>query len=91
MLRAQQHEGHLAQHAFVALRQLSKDFFSVPEPEIQTLESVPTVVGGKVVYAEAPFAELASPIPPVSPGWSPAARSEPRSAGRSAGCGCSFG
>jgi predicted amidohydrolase YtcJ len=85
-------KGALAPGQLADVAVLSKDFFAVPEPEIQTLESVLTVVGGKVVYAAAPFAELAPPLPPASPGWSPAARSEsPRSARRSTGCSCSFG
>jgi predicted amidohydrolase YtcJ len=53
---------------------LSKDYFSVPEADIQTLESVLTVVGGRVVFAAEPFAELAPPLPPISPSWSPVAR-----------------
>ena len=52
----------------------SQDFFSVPEAEIQTLESVLTLVGGRVVYAAAPFAALDPALPPVSPSWSPVAR-----------------
>ncbi len=35
------------------------------------LHSVLTVVGGKVVYAEGPFAPMAPPALPVSPDWSP--------------------
>ena len=47
---------------------LSKDFFAVPEAEIQTIESVLTVVGGKVVYAAAPFADARSAAPAREPG-----------------------
>src|SRR5262249_50676375 len=50
---------------------LSADYFSVPEPEITRIESMLTVVGGKVVYGVGEFAPLAPPLPPVSPGWSP--------------------
>ncbi len=53
---------------------LSKDFFSVPEAEIQTIESVLTLVGGRVVFASQDFAALAPPLPPASPSWSPVAR-----------------
>jgi hypothetical protein len=53
---------------------LSKDFFTVPEAEIQTLESVLTLVGGRAVHATQEFAALAPPLPPVSPSWSPVAR-----------------
>ncbi len=50
---------------------LSADYFSIPEEEIKQLESVLTVVGGKVVYATAEFSEFAPPPLPVSPEWSP--------------------
>ena len=50
---------------------LSADYFSIPEEEIKQLESVLTVVGGKVVYATAEFSKLAPPALPVSPDWSP--------------------
>jgi predicted amidohydrolase YtcJ len=53
---------------------LSKDFFAVPEAEIQTIESVLTLVGGRVVFAAGEHEALAPPLPPVSPGWSPVAR-----------------
>ncbi len=50
---------------------LSADYFSVPEEEIKGIESLLTVVGGKVVYGAGEFEGLAPPPPPVSPGWSP--------------------
>ena len=50
---------------------LSADYFSVPEEEIKRIESVLTIVGGKVVYGAGEFAGLAPPPLPVSPGWSP--------------------
>jgi predicted amidohydrolase YtcJ len=50
---------------------LSADYFSVPEEEIKRIESVLTIVGGKVVYAVGEFERLAPPPLPVSPGWSP--------------------
>jgi predicted amidohydrolase YtcJ len=50
---------------------LSADYFSVPEEEIKRIESVLTVVGGKVVYGAGEFELLALPPLPVSPGWSP--------------------
>jgi Predicted metal-dependent hydrolase with the TIM-barrel fold len=52
----------------------SKDYFAVPEAEIQTIESLLTVVGGEIVYAAQEFTSLAPPLPPVSPAWSPVAR-----------------
>ena len=50
---------------------LSADYFSIPEDEIKRLESVLTIVGGKIVYANEPFSKLAPPALPVSPDWSP--------------------
>jgi hypothetical protein len=50
---------------------LSADYFSVPEEEIKGIESVLTVVGGKVVYGAGEFARLTPPPLPVSPSWSP--------------------
>ena len=67
-------KGALVTGQLADLAVLSKDFFSVPEAEIQTLESVLTIVGGEVVSAAEPFAALAPPLPPVSPAWSPVAR-----------------
>ena len=67
-------KGALAPGRLADVAVLSKDFFSVPEADIQTLESVLTIVGGEVVSAAQEFAALAPPLPPVSPGWSPVAR-----------------
>ena len=53
---------------------LTADYFSIPEEEIKGLESVLTIVGGKVVYASAEFSKLAPPAAPVSPDWSPVKR-----------------
>lgn len=54
---------------------LNKPYFDVPEDEIRSMESVLTVVDGKVVFGvddnESRFAELAPPPLPVSPSWSP--------------------
>lgn len=50
---------------------LSQDYFSVPEEQIKGIESVMTVVYGKVVYAAGSFSPLAPPAIPVLPDWSP--------------------
>jgi predicted amidohydrolase YtcJ len=50
---------------------LSSDYFSIPEEQIKHLESILTVLGGKVVYAAGEFSNLAPPDLPVSPNWSP--------------------
>jgi len=50
---------------------LTDDYFSVPEEGIKGIESVLTVVGGKVVHATDEFSSLAPPPVPVLPEWSP--------------------
>jgi hypothetical protein len=64
-------KGSIAAGQLADLAVLSADYFSIPEEQIKGLESVLTIVGGKVVYAEAPFRQLAPPQLPVSPDWSP--------------------
>src|SRR5438093_4430409 len=53
---------------FVAL---SDDYFSVAEDDIKAIESVLTVVGGKLVHATDEFSSHAPPPVPVLPEWSP--------------------
>jgi predicted amidohydrolase YtcJ len=64
-------KGALAPGQLADLAVLSADYFSIPEEEIKHLESVLTIVGGKIVYATAEFTKLAPPALPVSPDWSP--------------------
>lgn len=52
---------------------LSDDYFSIPEAQIKQLESVLTIVGGKIVYVSKEFINLAPPPLPVLPEWSPVA------------------
>jgi predicted amidohydrolase YtcJ len=65
-------KGAIAPGRYADLAVLSKDFFSVPEAEIQGIESLLTVVGGRVVHGAGAFAPLAPALPPASPDWSPA-------------------
>jgi len=53
---------------FVALKD---DYFSVPEENIKAIESVLTIVGGKIVHATEEFSPHAPPPTPVLPEWSP--------------------
>ncbi|AWM37452.1 N-substituted formamide deformylase precursor [Gemmata obscuriglobus] len=64
-------KGALAVGQLGDLTVLSADYFTVPENEIRGIESVLTVVGGKVVYGAGAFAPLAPAPLPVSPDWSP--------------------
>ena len=63
---------------------LSDDYFAVGEEAIKDIDSVLTVVGGRIVHAGGPYAPLAPPLPPASPDWSPV-RSYGGYGGRGAG------
>lgn len=64
-------KGRLAEGEFADLAVLSADYFQVPEEEIKGIESVLTMMNGKVVHASGEFGNLAPPLPPVSPDWAP--------------------
>ncbi|MEM9223793.1 MAG: amidohydrolase [Pseudomonadota bacterium] len=64
-------KGILRSGMYADLAVLSADFLSVPPEEIRGINSVLTMVGGQIVYGEADYADLAPPIPPASPSWSP--------------------
>jgi predicted amidohydrolase YtcJ len=67
-------KGRIAPGQYADFALLTEDYFSVPEERIKNIESVLTVVGGKIVYAAAPFQDAAPPpLPPVIPSWSPVA------------------
>ncbi|MEV7891164.1 amidohydrolase [Streptomyces sp. NPDC002817] len=66
-------KGILAPGFFGDLAILSDDFFSVPEQDIPHIESLLTVVGGRIVYATGEYEGLDEPIPTISPLWSPVA------------------
>jgi len=88
-------KGALAPGQLADLAVLSADYFSIPEEEIKQLESVLTVVGGKIVYATEEFSKLAPPALPVSPSWSPVkeyggyAKGQPQVVGASHSASCS--
>ncbi len=50
---------------------LSDDYFSVPEEKIEDITSVLTLLGGRPVHASGDFSNLAPPLPPAMPDWSP--------------------
>jgi hypothetical protein len=43
----------------------------MPDDEIQDIESVLTLLGGRVVQGSGDFAEFAPELPPAMPDWSP--------------------
>lgn len=66
-------KGTLREGTYGDLAILSDDFLTVPEDVIPDIESVLTVVGGRIVYATAEYEGLDEAIPPVAPEWSPVA------------------
>ena len=67
----QDRKGRIREGMLADLAVLSKDFFSVDAEEIKSIESVLTVVGGRIVYGAAEFTDLGPPPIPVLPDWSP--------------------
>ncbi len=64
-------KGAITVGEYADLVALSADYFSVQEEEIKNITSVLTVVDGEVVHGSGPFNDLAPPLPPASPDWSP--------------------
>jgi predicted amidohydrolase YtcJ len=67
----QDRKGALSVGEYADLAVLSEDFFSVEAEQIKNIESVLTVMGGRIVYADGEFAGLNPTLPPVMPEWSP--------------------
>jgi predicted amidohydrolase YtcJ len=64
-------KGRIAEGQYADLAVLSADYMTVPEEEIKKIESVLTVVDGKIVYGAEEFAGLMPSLPPIKPDWSP--------------------
>ena len=64
-------KGRIREGMLADLAVLSSDFFRVEEESIKDIESVLTVVGGKIVYGQSEFSSIAPPPIPVLPDWSP--------------------
>jgi hypothetical protein len=64
-------KGMLSPGQLADLAVLSADYLTIPEEEIKGIESVLTILDGKVVYGAQEFGNLAPPPLPVSPDWSP--------------------
>jgi predicted amidohydrolase YtcJ len=67
-------KGILAVGHYADLAVLSDDYFAVEDDVIRGIESVLTLVGGRIVYAAEEFSSLCPALPPVSPDWSPIGR-----------------
>ncbi|MFH7018400.1 amidohydrolase [Flavobacterium sp. FlaQc-47] len=50
---------------------LDRDYFTIEDEDIKNIESVLTVVDGKIVYAKGDFSSFSPPSIPILPDWSP--------------------
>jgi hypothetical protein len=64
-------KGTIAVGQLADVAALTADYLSVPEEEIKGIESVLTIVDGKIVYGAGEFQDLAPAPLPVLPEWSP--------------------
>jgi predicted amidohydrolase YtcJ len=67
----QDKKGRIAAGQLADLVALDRDYFSVPEHDIGSIVSVLTLVAGRVVHGDGEFKDLAPPLPPAMPEWSP--------------------
>lgn len=64
-------KGTLQAGRYADVAVLSDDYFAVPEEAIKDIVSVLTIVGGRPVHGAGDFRDLAPPLPPPNPDWSP--------------------
>jgi hypothetical protein len=69
--RQEDEKGRIAPGNLADFALLSADYFSVPEEEIKNIQSVLTVVDGRVVFAKGKYSGLAPELPEPIPEWSP--------------------
>ena len=60
-------KGTLSLGKYADFAVLSADYFEVDDADISRIESVLTVVGGKIVWSSAEFEGLAAPLPDPAP------------------------
>lgn len=90
----EERKGTIAAGKLADLAVLSEDYLAVPEERIKGIESVLTLVGGRIVHGACEFAGMGPPPIVVSPAWAPstayggrAAEAAPHPA---AGCRCAL-
>jgi hypothetical protein len=69
--REEDKKGAIKVGEYADIAVLSDDYFTVAPEAIKGITSVLTIVDGRIVHGAGPFRELAPPLPPASPDWSP--------------------
>jgi len=64
-------KGKLVKGMYADLSILSDDYFSLPADKVRGIESLLTVLNGRIVYAAGPYSSLNPPLPETIPDWSP--------------------
>jgi predicted amidohydrolase YtcJ len=64
-------KGRIAPGLFADLALLGEDYFSVEEDRIADIESVLTIVDGRIVHGSGDFAGRSPELPAIDPAWSP--------------------
>ena len=64
-------KGKMKKGCYADIVILDRDYFNVEEEEIKSIQSVLTVLNGKVVYAREEYGSMATIPLPVIPTWSP--------------------
>lgn len=64
-------KGKLTKGMYADMAIISDDYFSAKPDDVRNIESVLTIVNGKIVYASAEYKALNPEIPAVIPDWSP--------------------
>ncbi len=64
-------KGKIVKGMYADMAVLSADYFTVPTDAVRNIESVLTIVNGKIVYAGGEYKQHDIPIPDVIPAWSP--------------------
>ena len=69
-------KGRIAPGQLADLAVLSKDYLAVADDELGTIESVLTIMDGRIVHSSGSFANRAPALPEIAPDWSPTAHFE---------------
>src|SRR4030095_16789441 len=64
-------QGQIQKGYYADLVILDKDFFTVSDEDIKSIQSKLTIVDGKIVYGDKDYSSIGPSALPVSPEWSP--------------------